>query len=393
MITQEENDRLTKVGPGTPMGNLMRRYWHPVGCSSLVTSKPKRVKVLGEELVLYRGASGKPVLMELRCAHRNVALDYGRVEGDSIRCPYHGWLYDQAGQCTAMPAEPEGDKSHEKVKLNSYPTEEISGLIFAYMGPAPAPVLPLYDVLRMTGGSKLIRSYPIHGNWLQGAENILDVAHFSWLHGYTFPAYSQKRPIYKFTPAEYGMDIQVGVEGQPPEEAPYVVPAINRFALPSGDPEHPLSHVLFYRVPIDDVSHENYMLFYTPSSQPPANDENTAHAVRFETKVGEYLAHPNDWWGIDLGDQDRMVMEQQGPVSDRTREFLVGTDVGIVRMRRLLRDAMEAVERGEDPIGVIRDPAKQNVEFRLSMGVIAQQQQEDTDYMVGLSSETASEKV
>src|SRR3974390_470445 len=143
MLKQEENERLIKVGPGTPMGNLLRRYWHPVGCSALVTAKPQRVKVLGEELVLYRGASGKPVLMELRCAHRNVALDYGRVEGDSIRCPYHGWLYDRAGHCIAQPAEPEGSGYREKIRLAAYPTQEVSGLVFAYMGPKPAPVLPL----------------------------------------------------------------------------------------------------------------------------------------------------------------------------------------------------------------------------------------------------------
>ena len=90
------------------MGEVLRRYWHPVGCTETVTKKPQRVKVLGEELVLYRGESGTPVLMQLRCAHRSLALDYGRVEGDSLRCPYHGWLYDRAGQCLEQPAEPEG---------------------------------------------------------------------------------------------------------------------------------------------------------------------------------------------------------------------------------------------------------------------------------------------
>ena len=103
MLTTEENEMLTRIGPGTPMGEVLRRYWHPVGCSEWVTKKPQRVKVLGEELVLYRGESGRPALMQLRCAHRSVALDYGRVEGDCIRCPYHGWLYDTSNVSNSRP--------------------------------------------------------------------------------------------------------------------------------------------------------------------------------------------------------------------------------------------------------------------------------------------------
>src|SRR5262249_44342202 len=147
----------TSVGPGTPVGDLMRRYWFPVGCSEFVTDKPQRIKVLGEELVLYRGASGKTALMQLRCAHRSLALNYGRVEGDCIRCPYHGWLYHDSGQGLEQPAEPEGSEFKHKIRLKSYRTQEISGLIFAYMGPEPTPLLPLYDLLRAENGVKQVR--------------------------------------------------------------------------------------------------------------------------------------------------------------------------------------------------------------------------------------------
>ena len=129
MLSREENELFTKVGPGTPMGELLRRYWHPVGCTATVTKKPQRVKVLGEELVLYRGETGKPVLMQLRCAHRSLALDYGRVEGDCLRCPYHGWLYDASGQCLEQPAEPEGSGFKDKIKLVAYPVQEFSGIV------------------------------------------------------------------------------------------------------------------------------------------------------------------------------------------------------------------------------------------------------------------------
>lgn len=367
MLTREENERLTQVGPGTPMGDLFRCYWHPVGCSELVTSKPQRVTVLGEELVLYRGASGKAVLMQLRCAHRNVALDFGRVEGDSIRCPYHGWLYDQGGQCTAMPAEPEGDKSHEKVRLASYPTEEVCGMIFAYMGAAPAPVLPLYDVLRMRGGTTTIRAEKIKTNWLQATENILDVAHFSWLHGYTFPFFGAKRLAYKFERAEYGMDMMIGFEGAPLNDAsPYVFPAINRFSLPTQPGSAPMQ-VIQFRVPCDDVSHIAYLVGFCANNDQP-DGGHVISAVSLESETGLYRPLDGDWWGIELGDQDRMATEQQGVITDRTQEHLVTTDVGIVRMRRMFRDAMEAVAKGEDPIGIIRDPSKRDVDFQLNRG-------------------------
>ncbi|HEV8015788.1 MAG TPA: Rieske 2Fe-2S domain-containing protein, partial [Stellaceae bacterium] len=189
MLSPEENQRFTQVARGTPMGELLRRYWHPVGCSEFVTKKPQRVKVLGEELVLYRGESGKPVLMQLRCAHRSLALDYGRVEGDSLRCAYHGWLYDSTGQCLAQPAEPEGSSFKEKIKLRNYPVEECSGMIFGYLGPAPAPLLPLYDVLLMEDGVKEVQVQNINANFFNHIENIVDISHLAWLHGYTFPAY------------------------------------------------------------------------------------------------------------------------------------------------------------------------------------------------------------
>src|SRR3990167_8027247 len=129
MLSHEENELFTRVGPGTSMGEMLRRYWLPVGCSEYVTKKPQRIKVLGEEFVLYRGESGGAALMQLRCAHRSLALDYGRVEGDCLRCPYHGWLYDRTGQCLEQPAETEGSSFKDKIKLKSYKVHEFSGLV------------------------------------------------------------------------------------------------------------------------------------------------------------------------------------------------------------------------------------------------------------------------
>lgn len=385
MLTQEDNERFTRVGPGTPMGNLWRRYWIPVGCSSLVTSKPKRITVLGEELVLYRGASGATALMQLRCAHRNVALDYGRVEGDSIRCPYHGWLYNNGGKCVAQPAEGDQTEFKDDFSLKAYPTQEMSGLIFAYMGPAPAPVLPIYDLMEEQAGIKQVRSYNINANWLQSADNLLDVTHFSWLHGYTFPAFGAKRTVYSFERTDHGIDITLGLEGGPMDTAPYIFPAHNRFALPNPAGGEMLQ-ALFFRVPTDDHNHENYFLMFMPNKDVPPGLP--VEASRFEARLGEYLPLEGDWWGIDLSDQDRMAIEQQGAIADRTKEHLVASDIGIVRMRRMLREAMDAVERGEDPVGIIRDPAKQRVEITVRTGAFSGTQ-EGTDYAVGLFTQEA----
>jgi 5,5'-dehydrodivanillate O-demethylase oxygenase subunit len=392
MLSRDENERFTRVGAETPMGKLLRRYWHPVGCGELVTTKPQRVKVLGEELVLYRGARGKPVLMQLRCAHRSLALDYGRVEGDSIRCPYHGWLYDRTGRCVAQPAEPEGSSFKEKIRLIAYPTQEVSGLVFAYMGPEPAPVLPLYDVLRMDQGTKEIMVWKVDTSWFQSAENIVDMAHLSWLHGHTFPAYSGRKISYHFERADYGASLEMRIEGvATPNVTPYGFPATNRFNLPPAEPQGPPMQVVLYRVPRDETSHENFFVAFRASDQPLSSDQRVVHAKRWNVKFGEYRPLATDWWGIDVSDQDRMAFEQQGVIVDRTQEHLVSSDAGILLMRRMMREGFEAIEKGEDPPCIIRDPAKQNVEFKLSMAVISQNRAEDTDYSVGLFSECASE--
>ena len=240
MLSEEENALFTRVGPGTPVGSFLRRYWHAVGCSELVTAKPQRVKVLGEELLLYRAGDGAPVLMELRCAHRRVALDYGRVEGDCIRCPYHGWLYDRTGQCVEQPAEPEGSTFKDKVKLAGYRTQEFGGLVFGYLGPEPAPLLPLFDLLFKTEGVKEILQQPVYTSWFNHVENMVDISHLAWLHGYTFPAYGARKLSYHWERKPYGVDNVMRVEGiDDPHVSCYGFPTINRFALPPVEPERP----------------------------------------------------------------------------------------------------------------------------------------------------------
>ena len=371
MLTAEENELLTRIGKGTPMGEVLRRYWHPVGCSEWVTKKPQRVKALGEEMVLYRGESGRSVLMQLRCAHRSVALDYGRVEGDCVRCPYHGWLYDAAGQCLEQPAEPVGSRYKDEIRLRAYPTQEMGGLVFGYMGPDPAPLLPLYDLLRLEDGVRMIQVGNVNANWMNHVENIVDISHLAWLHGYTFPAYGGKRVTYHWERTEYGADNVMLIDGiEDTHRSCYGFPLVNRFALPPVEGSGgELVRSMIYRVPVDDYSTLLYFLRFYPS------DNRTLRLVRQEHKLGEYRELPGDWWGIDVSDQDRMAVEQQGAIADRTKEHLGASDGGIVLMRRMMRDSLAAAAAGRDPLFIIRDPAKQIVEFRQHSTMMAQKQE------------------
>jgi 5,5'-dehydrodivanillate O-demethylase len=387
MLSAEENKLFTGIGPGAPMGEVLRRYWHPVGCSEAVTAKPQRTKVLGEELVLYRGASGETHLMQLRCAHRSLALDYGRVEGDCIRCPYHGWLYDATGQCLEQPAEPEGSSFKEKIKLRAYKTQEYSGLVWGYMGPEPAPVLPLFDVLRMTNGTKYVQVNKIDANWFNHVENIVDISHLAWLHGYTFPAYGAKKVSYHWERKDYGADNVMLVEGGVADThiSCYGFPTVNRFSVPPVDPNGELVRTLLYRVPVDDASTLLYFVRFYPS------DKRSFRTVTRESKAGAYKRLDSDWWGIDVSDQDRMAIEQQGVVADRPSEHLGASDGGIILMRRMMRESLAAVAEGRDPLCIIRDPARQLVDFP-QKSTLMQQRQAEPNYAGGFAREAVAAK-
>jgi 5,5'-dehydrodivanillate O-demethylase len=387
MLSLEDNKLFTSIGPGTPMGTTLRRYWHAVGCSEFVTSKPRRVKVLGEELVIYRGESGKPALMQLRCAHRSLALDYGRVEGDSIRCSYHGWLYDRTGQCLAQPAEPEGSTFYEKIQLKSYRVQEISGLVFAYMGPEPAPLLPMYDVLLMDEGVKDVQVQLIHANWFNHVENIVDISHLAWLHGYTFPAYGAKKVTYHWERTPYGANNVMNIEGiDDTHVSCYGFPTANRFALPPIDPNGELVRSMIFRVPADDATTHLYFVRFYPSAKHVLNTS------RRDVTLGEYTPLASDWWGINVNDQDRMAVEQQGIIADRPNEHLGVSDGGIIQMRQMMRESLAAVADGRDPLCVIRDPAKQVVTFPQKSTMVGAKR-DDVGYELGYSEATQASLV
>ena len=197
MLSKEENELLTRVGPGTPAGEMLRRYWWPVGFSENVKAKgsPTRVRLLGEDLVLFRDGNGRLGVLGLHCSHRGTSLEFGRVEDAGIRCCYHGWLYDVGGKCLEQPAEPEDGTFKNRVQHPAYQAQEIGGFIFAYLGPEPAPLLPKYDLFLREDGERQVGAGHDYCNWLQRAENSVDQTHLVALHAPEYPHMALKRPV------------------------------------------------------------------------------------------------------------------------------------------------------------------------------------------------------
>ena len=187
MLTAEENRTLTEVAAGTPMGELLRRYWYPIAIKSELEQEPtKWVKLLGESLVLYRDLSGNLGLIAEKCVHRRASMIYGAPEPVGLRCMYHGWVYDHTGRCLETPAEDmEGAEStfKDRVRITAYPVQELGGLIWAYLGPQPAPLLPRWELLVMENAQRSVGTVTFPCHWLQIAENNMDPVHTVFLHG------------------------------------------------------------------------------------------------------------------------------------------------------------------------------------------------------------------
>jgi 5,5'-dehydrodivanillate O-demethylase len=223
MLTQEENEKLTRVGPGTPMGNLLRRYWHAIGALAELEKEPVQpVRLLGEDLTLFRTEKGELGLIGPRCAHRAISLAYGIPQANGLRCAYHGWTYDTEGHVVDMPFEP----ACLPLKIPAYRVQELAGLIWAYLGPEPVPQLPRWDILIRDDLNKNVRITPLNCSWLQCMDNSLDPVHFEHLHG-MYGNYMMKKlgrpPMLNparhlkidFDVWEYGIYKRRLVEGQP----------------------------------------------------------------------------------------------------------------------------------------------------------------------------------
>ena len=363
MLTPAQQETLTLVGPGTPMGGLLRRYWMPVAAS--VECPPGAVqplRILGEDLVLFRSTGGELGLLEERCPHRGTSLRHGDVDARGLRCPYHGWTFAPGGTCLEMP----GETDPKRVALGAacgYRTEELGGLIFAYLGPDPAPLLPRWDLLVWPGMLRDVGRAIIPCNWLQIMENSVDPVHLEWLHGHHLSAvrrrlglpapshYPRRHAEIGFDRFPYGIIKRRVLEGGSREDDdwrvghPLVFPNMVRVGA------HP-QHRLQIRVPVDDTHtlHFWYCCWVPPSENGDGHEPVPVYEVPFLDERGEFLL---DF--VDGG--DIMAWVSQGQIADRSRERLVDTDRGIALYRRLLFEQLDAVAAGRDPMGVVRDPA------------------------------------
>jgi len=364
-MDKAENERLTRIGPGTPMGALMRRYWWPVGFTEQVMAKPQPVKLLGEDFILFRKPGGEIGFLERYCAHRRVSLEFGRVEEDGIRCCYHGWKYDCSGQCIDMPMEPEGSTLKNEVKLNGFAVTEKVGIVFAYIGPKPTPVIPPYDLLCRDSGLTVVRAEEEHCNWLQRTENTIDRYHLPVLHAPDYPQLAMKRTKVVWDETWYGIRTTELHDDRRPSVDHFMMPTSNRFARARVG--HIPSHDLRIRVPIDDVETRTYVI----TNYPSINDQGRLKTEGLiPSPHGTYKRVEDGWWGLPSFEQDRAAQESQGLIADRSIEFLGTTDAGIVMFRRMLRDALRAVEEGRDPVGVVRDPKHPVIELDATIAEI-----------------------
>jgi len=364
MLTAEANELLTRIGPGTPAGALLRRYWQPLCVAAeLTAAKPtKRITIMGENLVAFRDQQGNYGCVAEQCAHRGASLAYGFVEDCGIRCPYHGWKYRTTdGQCLEQPFEPAGSTYKERVRQRAYPVQKLAGFLWVYMGPEPAPLLPRWDVLVREDGERRLEVRPIDCNWLQAMENTVDFTHTYYLHGHTMYLRGEQRggvayfyrPIeaYGFKSFEWGILKYWRYGGERGEAAmgiPLIFPNILRVFEDRSLSMH-------WRVPIDDTHMRIMRVMFRPSPDGSRVEQPEDPPAAY---LGTFIGPDDEYDLCDFPAQDKMAWETQGALYDRTQEHLGASDRGIVMLRKLLREQIERVQRGEEPMALVRDPAQ-----------------------------------
>ncbi|GAA3078415.1 Rieske 2Fe-2S domain-containing protein [Pseudonocardia yunnanensis] len=399
MLSAQDNELLTRVGPGTPMGELLRRYWTPALLISEVPtpdSDPVRVRLLGEDLVAFRDTNGRVGLIQENCPHRGASLYFGRNEECGLRCPYHGWKFDADGACVDMPSEPPNSVFKDKVTAKAYPTHESGGIVWTYMGPADK-MTPFRDFGTESLEPDQVAATKLNTpcNWVQAMEGNLDTSHISWLHqwngvddipddGSDKPGYPSNAMSWKFWKHDRAPRLEI-------EDTWYGFKYVGIRDTPNGHKHVRMSafcfpyntviasvpfstqHGLF--VPIDD--HNTWRYSFSTRVNPGLQEvggTNLFALSPFEfgpAEVGRNGIIPRRYtaendYGIDRAEQrdvtysgvrefisqDFMVTESMGPIYDRTQERLGTSDKAIIRMRRLLMAAARSVAEGGEPPAV-----------------------------------------
>ena len=387
MISAEQNDLITRVGPDAPAGALLRRYWQPVALSEELTGpRPLRpVQLMGQHFVLFRDETGKAGLLDRDCPHRGADLAFGRLEGGGLRCAFHGWLFDATGQCLETPAEPAGSKLCSRIRQGAYPVVEKSGVVFAYIGEGEPPAFPDFDCFVAPDSHTFAFKGLWECNWLQALEVGMDPAHASFLHRFyededTAESYGKQfrgasadsemaitrvlreydRPDIVVQPAPYGMKLTTLRKLSDAQTHVRVTNVVfpQAFVIPMSA-EMTISQ---WHVPVDDT-HCYWYAIFTSFTGPV--DKQQMREQRLKTielplytsrknkrndygySVEEQLRQTYTGMGEDINVHDQWACESMGPIQDRTREHLGTTDKGIVAFRRMLVNAIEATQAGE----------------------------------------------
>ena len=357
MLSREENELLTRVGAGTPMGELLRRYWIPAAFSHHIAEPdcpPVRVKLMGENLVAFRDTQGRVGLLDEHCPHRSASLFFGRNEECGLRCVYHGWKFDIEGDCVDMPSEPPGGNFQNKIRTKAYPCHEQGGVVWAYMGPPEhKPEFPDLEWTRIPESQRHVSRHIQECNWLQGLEGGFDSSHLAFLHrGSARGGVGIVPTRYEVVPTDFGLVVGTGRDVEDDEifwTANVMVMPFHKIiaSVPFG------AHVW---APMDDENTMLYSVDFLPDR--PLNDEDLARSKAWQgihtenipgtdraiqNKDNDYLidralqASGESSTGMrGLGIQDCGIQESMGPIADRTIEHLGVSDTGIIKIRQLL---------------------------------------------------------
>ncbi len=360
MISPAENQRLTQVGPGTPMGDYLRRYWMPVaGVAQLDEHAVTPLRLLGEDFVLFRTANGDYGLVERQCAHRRADMAHGLIEADGLRCHYHGWLFDVAGRCVAQPYEDvarPGQRAAAGTALRAGLVQARAGLLWVYLGPEPAPLLPDWEPFSRQNVFAQVVLAEVPCNWLQCQENSIDPVHFEWMHENWGNRLSQRHdaepaPAHlrlRFDEFDYGFRYQRLREGT---DESHPLWQVGRVCLwPNG---FFLGEHFEWRVPIDD---ENTLSVVWKITRVPRDCE-PYEQEHVPAWVGPVHDESGKLITTHVMNQDFAAWIGQGRIADRSREHLGASDQGVMLFRRRLQAELEHVAAGGEAKGVIRDPA------------------------------------
>jgi phthalate 4,5-dioxygenase len=389
MLSAEQNELITRIGPGTPAGKLMRCYWQPAALADeLAGNRPvKPVRLLGENLVIFRDHQGRYGLLERACPHRGTDLAFGRLEDGGLRCAFHGWLFDVHGRCLETPAEPEGSALCRNIRQTAYPVVEKSGILFAYLGAGEPPCFPHFDCFTAPASHTFAFKGLIECNWLQSLEVGIDPAHTSFLHRFFHDEDSTQgygklfrdrsidsdmpmtqimrefpRPRIEVEPTDYGLRV---VTLRRISDADTHVRVTNlvfphAFVIPMSSE----MTITQWHVPIDDTRHYWYAIF-TSFGAPVDKDEMRRQRLALyelpdyiprKNKHNGYGFDPHEQahatftgMGTDINVHDQWACESMGAIQDRSKEHLGQSDRAISAYRRMLRGAIEAAGSGGRP--------------------------------------------